>query len=75
MSAVLALASNIPWWALLLFMIFIVSRPTYIYRQYVWLRLGSKALDKADSDQIAAIMTAISGGLPDMDPSIPGASQ
>ncbi len=59
MSTALALASDAPWWAYLL--LGLAGPVAYIYRLHGLYRLAGKALDKAESDQVAAIMTTVTG--------------
>ncbi len=59
MSTALALAGGAPWWAYLLLSL---SGPAaYIYRLHGLYRLAGKALNKAESDQVAAVMTTVTG--------------
>jgi hypothetical protein len=48
-----------PWWTYLITTLACLS--AYICRLIVVLRLGAKALDKADPGQVSAIMEAITG--------------
>jgi hypothetical protein len=56
--AILAL-HGIPWWAAVIAVC--LGPAAYICRTYLWYRLASKALDKAPSDQAAAVITAVTG--------------
>ncbi|MEV5893488.1 hypothetical protein [Nonomuraea fuscirosea] len=55
-----ALLSSVPWWALLIGGV--VWLLAYICRQLVLLLLTSKALDKAQSEHIPAIMAVLHPG-------------
>jgi hypothetical protein len=56
-SPLAALAAGLPWWAYLAGTC--VWASSYIYRQYVFYRLGSRALERAEPAQIPAVITAI----------------
>jgi hypothetical protein len=58
-STALALAGDAPWWAYLL--VGLSGPAAYIYRLRGLYRLAGKALDKAESDQVAAVMTTVTG--------------
>lgn len=49
----------LPWWACLA--IALSCPATYICRLVVMFRLGSKALEKANPEQVPAVMAAITG--------------
>lgn len=56
--AVLAVHGT-PWWGIVIAVS--LGPAAYICRSYLLYRLASKALDKAPSDQAAAVITAVTG--------------
>lgn len=59
MTNAFAHMGDAPWWGYLLLGL---SGPfAYIYRLHGLYRLAGKALDKADGDQVAAVMTTVTG--------------
>jgi hypothetical protein len=58
-SAALAIAHGAPWWAFL--GLVLAGLAAYIYRLYGVFRLAGKALDKAEHDEVAAVMTTVTG--------------
>lgn len=66
-TAVQALAEGIPWWA---YTLIVLSCPAvYIYRLRGVFQLAAKALDKAEHDQVVAIMATVTGHPPAPTPS------
>lgn len=59
MSALQALAEGVPWWGVAL--IALPGPLAYIYRLHCVFRLAAKALDKAEHDDVAAIMGTVTG--------------
>gem|GEM_PF-6430559 len=58
-SAALTFARSAPWWACLVLVFAWLA--AYIYRLRGLFRLANKALDKAEHNEVAAVMTTVTG--------------